>query len=142
MTTCNPTAWIVALAIAGSAWPADGGQRHRWWQSGDIKAELEISEDQSTRIEEIYTSTVPALRSLMKALDEEEQELSRLIADMNVAEWELTLQIDTVEAARSALSKKRILMLYHMRQELTPEQRTKLREIGKRRRQERDQTPC
>ena len=72
----------------------------------------------------------------MKALDEEESELSRVISDMNVAEWQLTLQIDKTEAARSALSKKRLLMIYHMRQELTAEQRIGLKELQDSRRRE------
>ena len=143
---CSPATLLTRMLVLGvtlaAFWvapqPAESGQRsrHRWWQSGEIKAELQITDEQSSTIEDIFASTIPALRALMNTLEVEEHELSRHIADMNVAEWELTLQIDKVEAARSALSKKRILMLYHMRQELTPKQRSELRVIEKRRRQE------
>lgn len=132
------TLTLTTLGVTSAT--AEGGQRHRhrWWKSGEIKAELQISDAQSASIEEIYSSTVPALRALMNTLDQEEHQLSRHIADMNIAEWELTLQIDKVEAARSALSKKRILMLYHIRQELTPDQRAELRDIEMRQREERE----
>ena len=146
---CSPATLItrvlvisLTLAVFWVAPPqAEGGQRHRyrWWQSGEIKAALQITDKQSTAIEDIFASTIPALRALANTLELEEHELSQHIADMNVAEWELTLQIDKVEAARSALSKKRILMLYHMRKELTPQQLSELRVIEKRQREERDQ---
>ena len=139
MRLCSPATLItrvlvisLTLAVFWVAPPqAEGGQRHphRWWQSGEIKAALQITDKQSTAIEDIFASTIPALRGLANTLELEEHELSQHIADMNVAEWELTLQIDKVEAARSALSKK----------ELTPQQLSELRVIEKRRREERDQ---
>ena len=119
---------------------ADASQRHRWWQSGEVKSTLDLSEDQTLAIEEIYSSTQPVLRSLMTAFEAEQAALSKLIAGMAVEDWELALQIDKVEAARSALSKERILMLYHMRQELTSAQQqtlTKLEEERRRRWHER-----
>ena len=136
----RPTVWIVAVSMLLASGLTEASQRHRWWRAGEVKTELQITDAQTAAIDQIYAENIPALKSLMAALDAEEQTLSRLIAEMNVADWELTLQIDKTEAARSALSKKRILMLYHMRQELTPEQLVKLREIEQRRRAERDRS--
>ncbi len=127
---------MAAVTLAGASITVEAGQRHKWWESGEIRTRLDITDNQATAIEDIYTEARPVMQSLMKALDNEENELSHLIADMNVAEWELTLQIDKTEAARSALSKKRILMIYHMRQELTPKQRTGLKELQDSRRRE------
>ena len=124
----------VTLIAAGSI--VEARQAQRWWKSGEIRAELDLTEAQSAAIEEIYASTVPVLESLWTVLDEEREILSGMIADMRVAEWELTLQIDKVEAARSALGKERTLMLYHMRLELTPEQRALLTEIERKRKEE------
>ena len=59
----------------------------------------------------------------MQSLNEEEAGLSELIDAMEADEWEITLQIDKVESARSALSKTRILMLYRMHRELSQDQR-------------------
>ena len=127
---------LAALVVA----PVDAGQRSKWWQEGSVKTNLEISDTQSEAIEEVFGSTIPILRSLADALETEEGELSHLILSMDTAEWELTLQIDKVEAARSALSKKRILMLYHMRQELTPDQRISLQKIQEGQRRQRRST--
>jgi Spy/CpxP family protein refolding chaperone len=139
MRSANPAAVVSLLAavtLAGASITVEAGQRHKWWESGEIRTRLDITDNQAATIEDIYTEARPVMQSLMKALDNEENELSHLIADMNVAEWELTLQIDKTEAARSALSKKRILMIYHMRQELTPKQRTGLKELQDSRRRE------
>ena len=124
---------MAAATLVGAGAVAEAGQRHKWWESGEIKTKLGITDDQAEAIDDIYTEARPVLQSLMKALDDEEAELSLVISDMNVAEWKLTLQIDKTEAARSALSKKRLLMIYHMRQELTPKQRTDLKELHERR---------
>ncbi len=127
---------IAAVVLTGVVSTTEAGQRHKWWESGEIRTKLDITDDQAAAIEDIYTEARPVLRSLMKALDAEETELSQVISDMNVAEWQLTLQIDNTEAARSALSKKRLLMIYHMRQELTAEQRIGLKELQDSRRRE------
>jgi Spy/CpxP family protein refolding chaperone len=127
---------IAAVVLTGAVSTTEAGQRHKWWESGEIRTTLDITDDQAAAIADIYTEARPVLRSLMKALDSEETELSQVISDMNVAEWQLTLQIDKTEAARSALSKKRILMIYHMRQELTAEQRIGLKELQDSRRRE------
>ena len=53
---------------------------------------------------------------------------------MQAEEWEVALQIDRVEAARSALSKTRTLMLYRMHKTLSAEQLEALHAMWERRR--------
>ena len=58
-------------------------------------------------------------------LDQQEDDLSRMIA-ANADEAAVTRQVDKVEATRAYLNKMRTLQLLHIRQILTPDQRTKL----------------
>ncbi len=133
--------FLACMTALGSS-PVDAAQRHRWWQSGEVKTTLDLTATQTAAIEDIYRSTRPVLRALMTAVEEERGELSDLIVGMAVEDWELTLQIDKAEAARSALSKERILMLYHIRQELTIEQQQTLTELEEeRRRKWRERVP-
>ena len=126
MRWCSLAAFAtLTLVIANSA---EARQRHRWWQSTEMKAELGLTDEQSESLEDIYQSSLPDLRSLMQELNQEEAELSELIDAMEADEWEITLQIDKVESARSALSKTRILMLYRMHRELSLDQRDAMRE--------------
>ena len=133
MKVFGPTALLLVIVSMVSALivtvsPADARQRHKWWQSGDIKAELNITDDQSDAIEEVYQTARPQLRALMNALNTEEEALSLLIDADHTQETEVTEQIDKVEAARGALGKERLLMVYRMHRELSTEQRAGLRE--------------
>ena len=115
-------ALVVLVLLVLVTTQAGAGQRHRWWKSDDVKAELGLTESQSAVIDEIYKAALPTQRELKQRLDRKEAELSELIDAMEAEEWEVTLLIDKVEAARSELSKSRILMLYRMHRELTDEQ--------------------
>ena len=121
------TTWL-AVALLVFATPSEGHQRHKWWESGDIKSELRITDEQSESIEQIYQDAQPMLRSLMQALDTEEETLSALIAAAEAEEWAVAKQIVRVEAARGALSKERLLMIYRMHRELSVDQRAGLRD--------------
>ena len=100
-----------------------GRRPHRWWQSTDVTALLELSDEQSAALDKIYRKALPKLRESMRRLNAEERTLSLLIADMDVEEIDVTRQIDRVEATRSELSKTRILMVFRMHRVLTQRQR-------------------
>jgi Spy/CpxP family protein refolding chaperone len=76
----------------------------------------------------VYQSAVTSLRTKKAELDQQEAELSRLIA-ANADESTVTRQVDKVEAIRANLNKMRTLMLLHMRQVLNPDQRARLNKI-------------
>ena len=113
-----------------------------WWQSEKLQTELGLSEEQSTTLEHIFEKAGPSLRKLMKNLNQEQETLSGLIRAVESDEWEVMLQIDQVEAARSALGKARTLMLYRMHGELSSAQREALRKrFGERNRRGRRYQP-
>lgn len=120
------------LALSAPALVASNQSRPaRWWKSEAIAKELGLTADQSARIDQIWETTVPELRQEWEELDGFESKLSRLI-EANVDEAMITRQIDRVETARANANKTRSLMLYRMRQVLTPEQRVLLRTIQQR----------
>ena len=127
-----PTTWLPIIVTVSvlivAVRPADARQRHKWWESGDIKAELNITDEQSEAIEEVYQTARPNLRALMDTLNTEEGALSLLVDADDSRETQVTEQIDKVEAARGALGKERLLMVYRMHRELSIEQRAGLRE--------------
>ena len=108
-----------AVVVAGE----QGRGRHRWWQSDDVQALLELTAAQSATLDTIYRKALPKLRESMRRLNAEEATLSQLVGDMDVEELDVTRQIDRVEATRSELSKTRILMLFRMLRVLTETQR-------------------
>ena len=114
----------VCLVLPAAAAP----QRAKWWQSEEVRNALELTDDTSATLEEIFRATRPALQDLMQKLKREERTLSDLIRGAEVGEAAVLQQIDRVEEARSALSRTRILMLYRMHRELSVGQRDALRE--------------
>jgi len=104
-----------------------------WWK---MEPTLALSPEQSNQIDAIFQDGIAQLQRQKDELDRLEGKLSRLIETL-ATEPDVTRQIDHVEAARSTLNKTRTLMLLHMRQVLTPEQRLKLNALRDRREQER-----
>jgi Spy/CpxP family protein refolding chaperone len=117
-----PLGLLVMLAAGGPV----RAQSFKWWQNEKFKNELALTPEQSAKIEEIFQTTFPKLRASMKELDRLETQLSNLMSESDIAEAEVIRQIDVVEAARSEMGKTRALMLFRIRQILSPEQREKL----------------
>jgi len=130
--------WVQAVAIVVTLFAAAGTSAaqsaapappSKWWQDDKFKSELSLTAEQSARIEEIFQASIPKLRTSKEGLDRLEGQLSHLISESGVTEAEVMRQVDVVEAARSEMSKCRTLMLFRMRQVLSPEQRLKLNEL-------------
>ena len=115
--------------------------RMKWWQSIEFQQQLGLSADQSAKIEEIFQATLPSLRASKAEFDRLETSLSRMVADATVDESQIAQQINQVEAARSALSKTRTLMLFRMHRILSPDQRVKLKTLHDQWHSERDSRP-
>lgn len=123
-----PVLLALTAALAGPP-PAFAGQggKFKWWQSQRFQQELELTADQTARIEEVFQASWPELQAAKRDLDRLETELSRLIAEGTASEGKVLQQIDRVEASRSAMGRTRSLMLYRMHRLLSPEQRSKLK---------------
>jgi Spy/CpxP family protein refolding chaperone len=114
---------VLLLASAASVHAQSFG--FAWWRDADFQRDLGLTADQVSKIETVFQATVPTLRAKKAELDQQEDELSRLVG-ANADEALVNKQVDKVEAIRSHMNKMRTLMLLHMRQALTPEQRVKL----------------
>ena len=123
---------VVVTATTVTAAGEQGRRPHRWWQSDEVRTLIELTDTQSAALDKIYRKTLPKQRESMRRLNAEERILSQLVGDMDVEEIDVTRQIDRVEAARSELSKSRILMVFRMHRILTERQRDTLDEWMKR----------
>ena len=132
-------AGLFVLGLSSSAWGTPQGQSPHWWKSEEIVKELRLTADQSTQIDKVFYSTRPELRQEVDELDRLEAKLSRLIESDAVDEATLARQIDRVETARANANKTRSLMLWRMRQILTPDQRVRLKTLQERAERERRQ---
>jgi Spy/CpxP family protein refolding chaperone len=115
-----------ALALAAPVHAQSFG--FPWWRDARFQKELSLTPEQTGRIDGVFQSTVALLRQKKADLDQQEADLSRLIAG-NADELVVTRQVDKVEAIRAALNKTRTLMLLRMRQVLSPDQRVQLNKL-------------
>jgi Spy/CpxP family protein refolding chaperone len=121
----------LVLAVLSLPAAASQGGPGPWWQVPGTQKELGLTTEQVVKINTIWDSTVTELRQEKDELDKWEQRLSRMI-NRNAPEADVARQIDRVETARASLNKTRSLMLYRMRQVLTPEQNTKFQAMQER----------
>jgi len=119
-------ALLLTLAFAGLGRAQSFG--FPWWRDPQFQKDLSLTAEQSGRIDNVFQSTISLLRQKREELDQQEAELSRLIA-ANAEEAVVVRQVDKVEGIRASLNKHRTLMLLRMRQVLSPEQRVKLNKL-------------
>src|SRR5205085_475663 len=127
-STCRAewVALVFVLVFTGSGRAQSFG--FPWWRDAQFQKDLSLSAEQSARIDTVFQSTITLLRQKKADLDQQEAELSRLIA-ANAEEAAVVRQVDKVEGIRSNLNKSRTLMLLHMRQVLSPDQRVRLNKL-------------
>ncbi|HSC26407.1 MAG TPA: Spy/CpxP family protein refolding chaperone [Vicinamibacterales bacterium] len=107
-------------------------QRWKWWINPDDRTELGITDQQSAEIDRIFESTLPELRAKSRELDRLEKALSKTMEGViDVAT--LTREVDRVEKLRAEMTTTRTVMLYRIRQVLSPEQRPKMEALRARR---------
>ena len=127
-------ATLIGVCILGAGASAQG---FKWWQDDGFKRELALSAEQIDRVEAIYQSTGPAMRTQKATLDRLQAELSKLVAEGTADEQTARDVMSRVEAARSELGLTRALMLYRMRRILTSDQHVKLQVLFDERERER-----
>jgi len=102
-----------------------------WWRNEQTKKELGLTTEQVTKIQNIHESTIGELRQEVDDLQKCETKLDRLL-ETSTDEAVLARQIDRVETARANLNKTRSVMFVRMRLVLTPDQRSRLKQMAER----------
>ena len=119
-------ATLVVVAVSATVFTQN--RPRKWWQDEATMAVLEITQQQSADVEEIFQASRARLVDLKKTLDTLEADLSAMVRERR-DEAVVAAKLDEVEDARSAMNKARTLMLYRMHRVLTPEQDKKLKEL-------------
>jgi Spy/CpxP family protein refolding chaperone len=92
----------------------------KWWQSEKFTRELKLTQEQSRRLEDIFQSSLPALRTHKKSLDEAETKFAALME--RGGDQQIMIQLNYVETARAELNKARVMMQLRMKNALTTDQ--------------------
>ena len=111
--------------------PGPRPERPKWWIEPKLRAELQISDQQSALVEQVWQKSAPSLRELREKLTKLEDVLSKLTDGADEAA--VIAQSEKVETLRAELNKGRTLMIYRMNKILTADQRAKVKAMYERR---------
>src|SRR5262245_58836209 len=116
---------------APGAKPDQGHPTPKFWQDPKLKSELAISDQQSRDIEAVWSKDAKQRAETRNRLAELETKLDPMMLDAWADEAAIVAQLDKVEAARTEVSKARVLVLYRINKILTRDQRAKLDAMAK-----------
>ena len=111
--------------------PPEAPARWKWWLNADDRKELGITDEQSAQIDQIFESTMPPQRSKWREFERLEDDLSNMSKQGKADVATFTQKVTQVENLRAELSITRTVMLYRMRQVLTPQQRPQVEALLK-----------
>ncbi|WP_299675728.1 TonB-dependent receptor plug domain-containing protein [uncultured Dokdonia sp.] len=95
------------------------------------RSELELSETQVSTIKEIYNDNISLFNSTKWDLDAMQVDLNKLISESKVDEKTALAAMDKISAMEQKLKSQRLKMLIKIKNELTPNQQSKLKELRK-----------
>ena len=105
-------------------------ERPKWWIDSKLRAELGITDQQSSAVELVWQKSFPYLHEGREKLTKLEDTLSKLTEGTDEAA--VIAQSEKVESLRSELNKARTLMIYRMDKLLNPDQRAKMKAMRER----------
>ena len=113
---------LLFASLASAAIAVPDLPEGKWWKRPRIAAAINLTSDQGSRIDEIFSRARPLLIDLKADLEKKQGELQDSLEDANADRRAVAARVDAVEDARAELQKARILMILDVKQVLRPEQ--------------------
>ena len=120
---------LVASAPARIGAQATPPHRGKWWQEEDVQHQLGLTPAQVDDIEKVWRQDLQERIRLRQELDALEARWNDALKAGDIDDADAGKLIDAVEDARMRRNKARALVLLEMYRVLTPEQRSKLRDL-------------
>jgi hypothetical protein len=125
---------LVAGLMGQCALARDDGDSHRalrakWWKIPKVAQELQLSKEQTSAIEAIFNANRKRFVDLTADIKKAAIDLDLLMEAETYKAEEVAAAIDALYVKRAAAKKAQTLMLLEMRDQLSVEQREKLKEL-------------
>lgn len=104
------------------------GPPGRWWDDKHFAKQLHLSSDQQHHMDAIFEQNRGVLLKRFEGLQQEEQKMEALTHASPLDENALFAQIDRLAQARADLEKANTHLLFQLRNEMDPEQISRLEE--------------
>jgi len=133
---------LAAGFIAQTALARDNAFKHRalrakWWKIPKVVEELQLSKEQTTAIEAIFNANRKKFVDLTAEVKKAAIDLDLLMQAETYQPEQVTAAIDRLYAKQAAAKKAQVFMLLQMRDQLSTDQREKLRGLRAELRQKR-----
>jgi Spy/CpxP family protein refolding chaperone len=109
----------------------DEPQIRKWWERPKIAKQLDLAQEQKSRVKEIYNERYNQIVEDRWNYRQQKSQLEDLLRKTDLDEDRIKIQTEQVQAARAALEKTLTEMQTAMMRELSPGQRDKLLTILK-----------
>lgn len=114
---------LAVLMLSTLASAQETSPRAKWWDAPGMQASLHLTREQVSKIDAVFESTLPQRLALRRQLDALESEEQTLLSQATLDDDAAMRVIERVEAVRARRNTARALLLYRIRQLLTPDQR-------------------
>lgn len=94
-----------------------------------LKKELNLSDEQITKVKAIKKELKPDIRETKKAISNLRKDFAEAMKDPKVSSDELKKKFDQIQESKSELHQKMFTFMLRMREVLTPEQMGKFHEV-------------
>jgi Spy/CpxP family protein refolding chaperone len=101
----------------------------RWWDDKSVAQTVGLRKDQQKKMDTIFNANKPAILDSYKTFLNEQAKLDALEKDPQTDKTRLFAAIDAVSQARASLQKATAQMLLQIRQQMDPDQITKLEKV-------------
>ena len=101
----------------------------RWWDDKAVIKSVGISKEQQTKMDAIFDENKPAILESYKNFLSKQTALQKVNKDPKADQGTIFAAIDAVSQARASLQKVTAQMLLQIRQQMDPEQITKLEKL-------------
>ncbi len=114
--------FLTSLAAASAALPPPDMPEGKWWKRPRVAAEINLTSEQESRIESVFSRARPVLIDRKAELEKKQGELQDALEDPNADRRAIASRVEAVENARAELQKARILMVLDIKQVLRRDQ--------------------
>lgn len=102
---------------------------YEWWKDESVKKEIGLTDEKAKKIDEFVQDRVRQLKPLADEFQKEREDLDKMTTERLADDSTYALKVWRVESMRAKLNESRILMLYRIYKQLSPEQYKKLNEV-------------
>jgi Spy/CpxP family protein refolding chaperone len=129
---------IAALLVFGMSWPQARAQQElkeppgKWWKNRQVINQLNLTTDQQSQIEYLWTQNRRILIDKKAELDKRNLDLSEILSQAVAEETAALKAYEQVQAAKAEVEREVFLMRIRIKNLLSLQQQSRLEEVANR----------